>query len=79
MSVGAKEYLRTNVTRKATKNKAIFQISDFQDFMKKDLLSRWQVKPCSGVSSSVKGGNQDSNFLQVIEACALAWSHKLGM
>ena len=40
-----KEYLNTNVTRKPTKKKAVFQIADFSEFLNKDLLSGWQVKP----------------------------------
>ena len=61
------------------KKKAVFQIANFQDFLNKDLLPRCQVKPWAGVFSSVKVGNPDSKFLQVSEACALAWDHKLDM
>ena len=75
----AKEYLRTNVTRKATKNKAVFQIADFQDFLNKDLLPRWQVKSWDGVYYLVKDVDPYSKFLQVSEAYTLVWAHKLGM
>ena len=37
------------------------------------------MKPWGGISSSVKGGNPDSKFLQVSKVCALTWAHKLGM
>jgi len=40
MAGQAKEFLRANVTRKATKKAAVFQILDFQDFLNKDLLPR---------------------------------------
>ena len=79
MAGRSKYYLRTNLTRKSTKKKDVFQIADFQDFLNKDLLPRWQVTPWDGVSSSVKVGDPDSKFLQVSEACALAWAHKRGM
>ena len=68
-----------NVTWKATNKKAVFQIANFQDFLNKDLLPRWKVKLWDRVSYSVKGGNPDSKFLQVIKACALAWTYKIGM
>ena len=74
-----KEYLRTNVTRKATNKKAVFKTANFQDFLNKDLLPRWKVKLWDGASSSFKGGDPDSKFLQVIKACTLAWTYKLGM
>ena len=79
MAGRSKYYLRTNLTRKSTKKKDVFQIADFQDFLNKDLLPRWKVKLWDGASSSFKGGDPDSKFLQVIKACTLAWTYKLGM
>ena len=75
----AKEYLRTNVTRKATKKKSVFQIANFQYFLNKELLPCWKVKPWARVSSLVKGGDLELKFLQAREACVLACPHKLGM
>ena len=80
MQLEAKAWLRKQVRRKAKKNRGVFQIRDFQEYLNTTLLPRWKVAPWRGApKSSVKDFDGESDFLQITESTALAWAHRLGL